>query len=65
MVVSEIMTRGVRTVAPGATLREAARIMASEEDLATRFDDLTAGEVLRHLSESVATESLTAFEESV
>jgi CBS domain-containing protein len=64
MVVSEIMTRGVRTVAPGATLREAARIMASEGDLATRFDDLSAGEVLRH-AEPVATESLTAFEESV
>jgi CBS domain-containing protein len=31
MVVSEIMTRGVRTVAPGTTLRKAARIMASED----------------------------------
>ncbi len=29
MVVSEIMTRGVRTVAPGATLLEAASIMGS------------------------------------
>jgi hypothetical protein len=49
MVVSEIMTRGVRTVASGATLRKAARIR----------------EVLRYVSEPVATESLTAFEESV
>jgi CBS domain-containing protein len=31
MVVSEIMTRGVKTVAPGTTLRKAARIMASED----------------------------------
>jgi len=49
MVVSEIMTRGVKTVASPPTLRKAAR---------TR-------EVLRYVSEPVATESLAAFEESV
>jgi CBS domain-containing protein len=31
MVVSKIMTRGVKTVAPGATLRKAVRIMAVED----------------------------------
>jgi hypothetical protein len=49
MVVSEIMTRDVKTAASRPTLRKAARI----------------SEVLRHVSEPVATESLAAFEESV
>jgi hypothetical protein len=49
MVVSEIMTRGVKTVPSRPTLRKAARIR----------------EVLRYVPKAVATESLAALEESV